>query len=144
MVRPMRFITTKQEYETLVESDNLKKDVDEFWFRTAGNSERAIEIIEEYYSRVEVANKNFTSITQGWSSDRGLIYIVYGQPTSVTKTATYETWMYTEKTNIMSVEFTFLKIDNEFSKNNYVLDRSGSYKSSWYRFIDSWRQGRIY
>jgi GWxTD domain-containing protein len=140
----MRFITTKQEYENLVKSDDLKKDVDEFWFKTAGNSERATEIIKEYYSRVETANKHFTSHTQGWATDRGLIFIIYGQPTSVTKTDNYETWVYSEKTNILSVEFTFYKMDNKFSVNNYVLDRSGSYKSSWYRFIDSWRQGRIY
>jgi len=144
MVRPMRFITTKQEYSNLVKSENLKKDVDEFWYKIAGNSERAAEIIEQYYGRVEIANKYFTSYAQGWKTDRGLIYIIYGPPASVFKTETYENWTYSEKSNIMSVEFTFYKINNALSNNDYVLSRSSGYKSSWYRAIDSWRQGRVF
>ena len=144
MVKPMRFITTKQEYEAIVNSDNTKKSVDEFWFKIAGNAERAAGVINEYYSRVELANRYFTSYMQGWKTDRGLIYIIYGPPTSVIRAETYESWMYTEKSNVMSVEFNFIRIDHPLSSNNYVLNRSLAYKSSWYRAIDSWRQGRIY
>lgn len=144
MIRPLRFITTKQEYQKLVDSEELKKDVDEFWFKMAGNAERAAEIIEEFYGRVEVANLQFTSYTQGWKTDRGLIYIIYGPPTTVYKTQGYERWTYSEKNNILSVEFTFYRVDNAFSMNDYQLDRSNGYKSSWYRAIDNWRQGRVY
>ena len=144
MVKPMRFITTKQEYEGLVSSENLKKDVDEFWFKVAGNAERASDIIEDYFTRVEIANRYFTSHTQGWKTDRGLIYIIYGQPTSITRNENTENWRYTEKTNVMSAEFNFLKVGNEYSNNDYILNRSTGYKSGWYRSIDSWRQGKVY
>ncbi len=144
MVRPMRFITTKQEYQNLVKSENLKKDVDEFWYKIAGNSERASEIIREYYTRVEIANMKFTSFAQGWQTDRGLVYMIYGPPSVVYKTENYEAWSYNEKTNIMTVEFVFHKVDHPLSNNHYELNRATGYKSSWYRAIDSWRQGRVF
>lgn len=144
MIRPMRYLTTKQEYENIINSENAKKEMDEFWLKTAGNSERAAEIIKEYFSRVEIANKKFTSYTQGWQTDRGLIYIIYGPPGSVLKTENKEVWTYSEKSNILSIQFNFIRIDNAYSQNDYIMARSNSYKSSWYRSIDSWRQGRLF
>ena len=28
--------------------------------------------------------------------------------------------------------------------NDYELDRNYSYKSSWYRAVESWRKGKVY
>ena len=144
MVKPIRYITTKQEYRTITDGLNLKKGMDDFWYNVAGNAERAAEIIKSYYSRVEMTNRFFTSDREGWKTDRGLIYIIYGPPNVVFKTLHYESWVYNEKNNMTSVEFTFYKVDNPFSQNDYYLSRSGSLKSSWYRAIDNWRQGRVF
>lgn len=144
MLAPMRYITTRQEFNELKDAEDLKKRIDAFWFGIAGNAERAKEVINMYYSRVEFADKIFTSHMAGWKSDRGLIYIIYGTPNSVYKKRDYETWTYNEKNNIMSVDFTFYKVENPFSDNDFYLSRSVGYKSSWYRAIDSWRQGRIF
>lgn len=144
MLAPMRYITTRQEFNELKNAEDLKKRIDAFWFGIAGNAERAKEVINMFYSRVEFADKKFTSHMSGWKSDRGLIYIIYGTPNIVYKKREYETWTYNEKNNIMSVEFTFFKVENPFSDNDYYLSRSAGYKSSWYRAIDSWRQGRIF
>lgn len=144
MISPLRYITTKQEFEQLQKSTNLKKDIDDFWLKLAGNAERATEIIEEYYSRVEQANKHFTSYTQGWRTDRGLVLIIYGRPTLISKNGNMENWLYSDKANSASVEFIFNRSDNAFKGHDYILERAQGYKSSWYRSIDGWRQGRIY
>lgn len=144
MLEPLRFITTRQEYQDISTSDDLKKNIDEFWFGIAGNTERAKELIDAYYSRVERANRYFTSFKEGWRTDRGLIYIIYGPPNTVMKDPDFEKWTYNEKNNIMSVEFTFYRIDNPFTDNDYYMSRAAGHKSSWYRAIDSWRQGRIF
>ena len=36
------------------------------------------------------------------------------------------------------------KMENPFTENDYKLQRSPMYKSSWYRAVDSWRSGRAY
>ncbi|MEQ9063139.1 MAG: GWxTD domain-containing protein [Vicingaceae bacterium] len=144
MVGPLRYITTRSEYSSILESVDQKKDLDAFWYNLAGNAERAREIIDTYYSRVELANKNFTTDRTGWRTDRGLVYIIYGPPNTVTKNQGLEKWIYNEKNNIMAVEFTFIKVNNAFSDKDFMLSRSGGFKSSWYRAIDNWRQGRVF
>lgn len=48
---------------------------------TAGNEE-----MEEFLSRVNYAIKNFSKFRSGWQTDRGRIYIKYGEPDKVINT----------------------------------------------------------
>lgn len=144
MIEPMRYITTKEEYNTLLEADNKKLALDEFWLDLAGSTERARTLIKEYFNRVENANEFFTSYLEGWKTDRGLIYLIYGTPNVVYKTKDYENWIYGEENNVMSLNFIFYKVRNPVTSNDYSLSRSSIYKSTWYRAVESWRSGRIY
>lgn len=143
LVLPLRYITTNQEYETLVTKNN-KAAVDEFWLTTAGSSERARDLIKIYYNRVQEANEYYSSYVEGWKTDRGMLYVVLGPPNLVYKSSTSESWIYGEENNLMSITYTFLKIDNPFTDNDYSLSRSPVYKNMWYRAVDTWRQGRVY
>ena len=144
MIGPMRYISTKKEYAALTESEDKKLAVDNHWLDLAGSSERARTLIREYYTRVESANNYFTSYLEGWKTDRGIIYIIYGVPNVVYKNRDYENWIYGEENNMMSISFTFHKVNNPASNNDYSLSRSSMYKNSWFRAVDSWRNGRIY
>lgn len=144
MIEPMRYISTKKEYETLVQSENKKEAVDNFWIEIAGSTERARTMIREYYNRVESANDYFTSYLEGWKTDRGIIYIIFGSPNVVYKNQDYENWIYGEENNMMSINFVFHKVNNPVSGNDYSLSRSPIFKNSWFRAVDSWRSGRIY
>ncbi|MGB0888588.1 MAG: GWxTD domain-containing protein, partial [Vicingaceae bacterium] len=106
MIGPMRYISTKKEYATLTESENKKLAVDNHWLALAGSSERARTLIREFYTRVESANNYFTSYLEGWKTDRGIIYIIYGAPNVVYKNRDYENWIYGEENNMMSISFT--------------------------------------
>jgi len=144
MIRPMRYISTKDEYNKLLEAENKKLAMDEFWLDIAGSTERARTLIKEYFNRVENANEFFTSYLEGWKTDRGLIYLIYGTPTVVYKHKDYENWIYGEENNVMSLNFVFYKVKNPITNNDYSLSRSAIYKNTWYRAVDSWRSGRIY
>lgn len=58
------------------------------------------ELMEEYYSRVEYANNNFTGLVEGWKTDMGMILIRYGTPDYVERfpfnagNKPYEIWYY--------------------------------------------------
>lgn len=144
MIEPMRYITTNEEYKGLMEAENKKLAMDDFWLETAGGTERARTLIKEYFNRVESANRYFTSYLEGWKSDRGLIYIIYGPPNVVYKNKDYENWIYGEENNITSMNFVFYKVKNYLTYNDYSLSRSSIYKSMWYRAVDSWRSGRVF
>ena len=144
LIAPLRFINSNSEYKELQEADFKKPAVDRFWLKLAGNPERAKLLIQKFYSRVEDSNEFFTSYTEGWKTDRGLIYLIFGPPNIIYKNTTSEHWIYGEEDNPASLGLTFYKIENPFTDQDFRLDRSPIYKSSWYNAVDMWRQGRVY
>lgn len=144
MIPPLRYITSRQEYEELTTSTNKKSAIDKFWLDCTGNTDRAREIIKKYYNRVQDANEFFSSYIEGWKTDRGMIFLIYGSPSIIYRTANSETWIYGEENNLNSLQYTFSRVNNPFTNNDYSLERSEIYRQSWYMAVDVWRQGRAY
>ncbi|MCB0764997.1 MAG: GWxTD domain-containing protein [Flavobacteriales bacterium] len=144
MLRPMRYITSLQEYDRISKSPNVRQAIERFWIDAAGERERAREAIRIYYGRVENANRHFTSTVEGWRTDRGLVHIIFGIPNSIYKSDLSETWIYGEENNLMSLTFTFVKRSGPHSENDLVLERDPLLKGAWYRNVESWRNGRVY
>lgn len=143
LIESIRFLTTREEYDKIVRSADKKEAVDNYWLSMAGSRERARVLIRSYYSRVQAANLLFTSYLEGWKSDRGLIYIIFGPPSTVYRTDDNENWNYSQTYNYGPLNFTFDKVKNPFSSNDYQLRRSNYYEMPWYRAVDSWRDGRV-
>lgn len=144
LLQPLRYLTSKQEYDAMSSYKNLKTAVDSFWVYAGGSHDRARELVKKFYNRVEDSNDYFSSYIEGWRTDRGLIYIIYGPPNIVYKSSDSENWVYGEENNFNSLTFTFLKVINPFSDNDYRLDRSQVFKTSWFNSVEMWRQGRVY
>ena len=145
MVPPLRFITSKQEFEEISLSANPKAAIEKFWLNCSGSQERAKEIIRKYYNRVKDANLFFTSYLEGWKTDRGMIYLIFGAPNVIYRTENSEIWIYGEESNAFnSLRFSFLKVTNPFSDNDLTLERSTLYQQKWTTSVDIWRQGRTY
>ncbi len=145
MVAPLRYISSNDEYEKLTSSKTPKQAVDNFWLTAAGGSkDRARELIRNYYNRIQEANKYFTSFQEGWKTDRGMVYLVFGVPNYIYRSSAGETWTYGEERNYMSLTFTFMRLDNPFSDNDYALQRASTYRNLWYNAVDLWREGRVY
>lgn len=144
MIESVRYLTSKKEYEDMKNAASQKSMIDNFWLTHGGNEERSKLLIKKYYRRVEEANKYFTSYTEGWRTDRGMIYVIFGIPTSIYKSPESESWTYGTPNSSLSLNFFFIKVDNPFTGNDYTLSRSPSYQSNWYRAVETWRQGRAY
>lgn len=144
LAEPLRYLTSSTEFEKINNSPDPKKEVDAFWLDKCGSKERAKETIKQYYGRVEFANKNYTSFTEGWKTDRGMISVIFGEPHSKTIGEDSEIWYYNNDRAYSYISFTFLKIQNPFSDNDYILTRDPGFKPQWYKAIESWRQGRAY
>jgi len=58
------------------------------------------ELMNEYYRRVAYANAHFDSFIDGWETDMGMIYIIFGPPDDINRfmmpqrSEPYETWNY--------------------------------------------------
>lgn len=142
LIECMRYITTQKEYKDLTEATDQVAAFEKFWLDIAKNSqEKARELIKEYYLRVQRSNELFTSFTEGWKTDRGMIYLVYGPPTIVYKSKQTETWVYGESNGNQSLNFMFTRIQNPLSVNDFVVNRSSLYRTTFYRSVERWRGG---
>jgi GWxTD domain-containing protein len=142
MLPPLRYITSKQEFEDLNKAQNKKVAIEKFWLNSTSNPDRAREVIKKYYNRVEDANKYFSSYIEGWKTDRGMIYLIFGRPNIRYVYENYETWIYGEEKSVNALSYTFVKVKNPFTTNDYTLERSPFYKQSWFMSVEAWRQGR--
>ncbi len=143
MLKPLRYITSLQEYERIATSSNVRQAIERFWLDAAGDRERAREALRIYYSRVENANRHFTSHVEGWRTDRGLVHVIFGTPNSIYKSDISETWVFGEENNLMSLTFIFVKRIGPYTDNDLVLERDPILKGAWYRNVESWRNGRV-
>jgi GWxTD domain-containing protein len=141
---PMRYITTKAEYDDIIKSNNSKVLIDNFWLECAGSKERAKDMIRIYYSRVEEANHFFSTYTEGWRTDRGMMHVVFGNPSKIIKQEDSETWIYGEEGQVGTLAFGFKKMDSPLSNNIYILNRDPMFKMQWERMVTTWRNGRVF
>lgn len=144
LLEPLRYITTRKEYTTLETSRNVKTAVDSFWLSLGGNADRARELISAYYGRVEIANMHFTSSKEGWKTDRGMVYIIYGEPQNVYRSWKTETWVYGQDQSGNMLNFVFDREMESVADNDFKLERNPAYNVSWITAVDYWKQGQVY
>ena len=145
MISPLKYICTNEEFLQLNEIKNPKIAIDEFWIgKTKGYKQQAVKLIQIYYNRVEDANIFFSSYKAGWKTDRGMIMIIFGAPNIIYQSIDGESWIYGEKNNVFSLNFTFTKMENKFTDNDYQLNRSVYFKNIWNTAQSAWRDGHAY
>ncbi len=113
----VKYIISEEEkkvFKDLQNDEEREKFVEQFWMRRDPDPRSYINSFkEEHYRRISYANDHFTSGIPGWRTDRGRIYIMYGQPDNIdshpsggaynrpywegggtTTTYPFETWWY--------------------------------------------------
>ncbi len=110
-----------------------KKDLFlDFWNKkdpTPGTDEN--ELMNEYYRRVNYSNQNFSGYQDGWKTDMGMVFILFGAPNDIERhpfelqTKPYEIWYYYE------LNRTFVFVD-ETGFGEYRLITPFDYYGSMY------------
>ncbi len=144
LVFPLEYLTSTIEFNEILKSSNKKLSVDKFWLGAAKDINRSRELIRIYYNRAFYANTYFTSFTEGWRTDRGMIYLIFGPPKSVTKTPEKETWIYSDKLNSRYLQFVFNRVPNQYTDNDFLLERNIDFRQFWSKAVESWREGKVY
>ena len=106
-----------------------------YWTKYDSNpSDEYNPVFNEYYSRVAMANANFTTYSmEGWRSDRGMVFIILGPPDNIDRhpfeyyAKPYEVWQY------YNLNRSFLFVDNT-GFGDYRLDPSTPLYGDLYRF----------
>lgn len=109
----LQYLTDKDKIDEMKKQPQEKKQemFRDFWKKKdpTPNTERN-EIMEEYYARVTYANKHFGHYVDGWKTDMGMVYIIFGSPSNIERhpfdsdAKPYEVWTYYE----LNREFIFV------------------------------------
>ena len=100
-----KYIATMSEqdqYNSLSTPESKKEFLFTFWkARDENPSDEQNVFYLNYLKRIDVANDRFSALgKQGWKTDRGRVYLVYGEPSEIerfpnqTETKPYEIWRY--------------------------------------------------
>lgn len=144
LVKATKYLTSEDEFNRMMQSDNKKLSIDNFWLQATKNKERAREVLKIWYNRAIYANYYFTSYKEGWKTDRGMIYMVYGPPDDIKNFDDAEKWIYINTKEVKKLEFIFVIPEQAISGNDFILLRDAKYVTSWNRAIKSWRSGIVY
>lgn len=143
MIRATRFIATRQEYTAMREARDPKRALDEFWLGLADGPQSARRLIATYYGRIRDANVHFSGMKEGWCTDRGMVYTVFGHADRVRRDRAGETWIYGEEGDVNSLVFRFTAVDRGDDFNAYELERYPGFRSPWEAMVSSWRRGKV-
>ena len=136
LITSMLYLTSEQERKSILKSGNPKESFDSFWMNTYTTKVRARGAIRRYYNLIEQSNVLFTDFKPGWKTDRGMMFIVYGAPDEVYRTANTEEWYYDS-----GLAFEFTIISTFFAPKTYTLRRSKDFEEQWYTQIAIFRRG---
>ncbi|WP_201979790.1 GWxTD domain-containing protein [Hymenobacter rubidus] len=142
LIEPLRYLTTSQERQKLTDAPDPKRAVDKFWLDIAqGNHNLGKDLIRRYYGRVTAANRLFAAHKAGWLTDRGLLYVVLGPPSSVRRLLNGEERWYYNEGGIGGgpITYTFRPRPSTFAPDYYELVRRPEYELLWYAAVEKWR-----
>jgi len=115
VVGVMRYILPYSEHRMLKKkSDSIKWEVINAYWKEQDPSPETPEneLLQELNERVKFSNKNFSILMYGWRSDRGRIYIIYGEPQLVDDSYQdnmgyhYQKWVYSNGKEFIFIDRT--------------------------------------
>jgi GWxTD domain-containing protein len=143
LARPLIYMSTNAEAADLYNSKDPKRTLDNYWLNLMqGNQPTAKRTIKAFYQRVEQANQLFTTYKEGWKTDKGMVFIIMGDPVKITRTKDKEIWTYAPR-QVSELNFTFTKRSNQFADDHYELQRYAEYQSIWFPTVEQWRNGDV-
>ena len=114
LLGPLVYLCSAAEYRDLKRQPNRKLAIDNYWLNIANKDmDASRELIRVYYNRVLYANWYFSSYKEGWKTDRGKMYIIFGPPDFLEKNSDEEIWSYRSKRSGTKLEFKFI-FGNEY------------------------------
>lgn len=142
LVKPLIYVSTNEEYKNMRETEDIRQAFEEFVNNTISPNERvAKDFVKYYYRRIRKSARLFTEDREGWKTDRGMVYQVFGNPLQVFRNEKTELWAYPSEEG-GRIRFIF-DILHEDGIVKYKLIRGKRYRENWMLAVSQWRNGRI-
>jgi GWxTD domain-containing protein len=147
LAEPLVYLMERKQHKSLMEiehTDSLLSAIESFWINSTGNASIALQTMKVFYTRVEEANVKFSSFKEGWKTDMGYVYILFGPPNYVDVVFNNTVWKYGFDHSIPHrvFEFNRVRIKGPFYPfDHYLIKRQNYYYNAVNRRIGDWKNG---
>jgi GWxTD domain-containing protein len=145
LTETLLYLATQKEYHELMlpeGEEKTKEKFEKFWLRLGETPQAAANLIKQYHARVEEANLLFSDYKEGWKTDRGMVYVVFGSPPLIERQYRTERWTYSSGALFIYERLIEQRSDLPFE--NWELVRDASHEWYWEKERDRWRRGQIF
>ena len=104
MISQLIYIATDEQLRKIEDAktqEEKQKRFIEFWkSKDPSPNTPKNELMVEYYLRIQTANERYSHYIDGWKTDMGMVYIIYGEPNNIERypfqenSKPYEIWYY--------------------------------------------------
>ncbi|MDX1546791.1 MAG: GWxTD domain-containing protein, partial [Rhodothermales bacterium] len=149
MIEALAYLARPREHARLMEAaaaEEQRRRFDAFWGRLVPDRQQAASLLQRYYERVEEANLRFTTYKEGWRTDRGMVYIILGEPLLIDDRLDREVWHYSYDDRDALSTFVFHRrplVGSGGRYHAYLLERQFFHEAAWRRAVDRWRRGDV-
>lgn len=150
LAEPLVYLMSRRNHREMMsieDPDSLKEAVDRFWLSNIGSLNQAKHVITLYYERVEEANKQFSNFKEGWKTDMGMIYILFGPPWFVQRH--FGSWRWSYSYDIANPDYHFYferprtRREQSFPFEHHILRRDLTNHHVQTMQIQRWLSGVI-
>lgn len=132
-IRQLRYIASDKELNKMLKAkaDEQRKMFLEFWrSKDPTPTSTQNELMDEYYRRVRFADEHYSGVREGWQTDMGAIYILFGPPDEIERrpfeidSKPYEVWYYFD----INQQFVFIDLTGF---GEYRLSEPFNFQRNW-------------
>lgn len=145
MSEALVYLASEKEFKAIraaATEEERRKIFDQLWLQFGETPQAAANLIKQYYSRMEEANRLFSSFKEGWKTDKGMVYMIFGPPSLIETRYRTEQWNYSSGIAFLFQRETTQRGDLPFL--NWTLQRDAFYERFWQKEIDRWRGGHAF
>jgi GWxTD domain-containing protein len=145
MCEALVYLATEKEFHAVMDApaeEEKRKQFDNFWLRLGESPPAAANLINQYYTRTEEANRLFSSYKEGWKTDQGMVYIVFGPPQLIEHEYLTERWSY-DSGRVFAFHRETARREN-VPFEHWTLQRDALYEPLWEKEIGRWRRGQAF
>lgn len=132
-IRQLRYIASDKQLNKMLKAkpDEQRTQFLDFWRSkdpTPGTVQN--ELMDEYYRRVRFADEHYSGVREGWQTDMGAIYILFGPPNEIERrpfeidSKPYEIWYYFD----INQQFVFVDMTGF---GEYRLSEPFNFQRNW-------------
>ena len=149
LVEPLVYLADRREWARLDGAGSpsaRRRAFDRFWGERMDDRRLAAATVRAFYDRVEEANRLFATYKDGWKTDPGMIYVLFGPPRYVEATLDGERWSYGSggaAPPTVTFERTAGRPGETAPFRVLTLVRDRGYSEAWERARRQWRSGVV-